>query len=350
MSVRNVIYLPLLATLAAFTLAPTTATAAQQRYGARPPTELWRNFPLRPPAAATTDRTRTSPSREKIQSRRQSDSTNATRTWLWIVFGVALTSCVAAVVFFLSQVLYEGGVMDRFLSKKRAAGKDEPERREDSPTEGKVDTAARVASYLGTGSGPDSPPEIAQPPQTPPDLDRVAGHVGSVLHAAEEAAALIQEEARQDAERVLGDAQKEASERADAARKYAGSTRADAERLRSEAEDWSAQMRDAAERDAADRRAEAESEARSILSAAERQVEALGKERERRQQSLRTDISLAEDRLRQLVSALREVATRLDMLLSASSDRQDDADVATERENTLVDAIAPSRQREEATT
>jgi cell division septum initiation protein DivIVA len=348
MSVRNLIYLPLLATLAALTLVPTSATAAEQRHRARPPTELWRNFPLRQPEVATAQ-TRTNPSREKVQSPRQSDSTNATTTWLWIVFGVALTSCVAAVVFFLSQVLYQGGVMDRFLSKKRATDNDDPERREDS-AEDKVDTAARVTRYLGTGSGPDSPPEIAQRPQTPPDLDRVVGHVGSVLHAAEEAAALIQEEARQDAERVLGDAQKEASERADAARKYAGNTRADAERLRSEAEDWSAQMRDAAERDAADRRAEAESEARSILSAAERQVEALGKERERRQQSLRTDISLAEDRLRQLVSALREVATRLDMLLSASSDRQDDADVATERENTLVDAIAPSREREEATT
>jgi cell division septum initiation protein DivIVA len=350
MSVRNLIYLPLLATLAAWTLAPTSAPAAEQRHGARPPTVLWRNFPLRPPAAVTTDRTRTNPSLEKVESPRQSDSTNATRTWLWIVFGVALTSCVAAVVIFLSKVLYEGGVMDRFLSKKRAAEKDEQERREDSPTEDKVDTAARVASYLGTGSGTDSRPEIAQRPQTPPDLDRVVGHLGSVLQAAEEAAARIQEEARQDAERVLGEAEKEASERADAARKYAGSTRADAERLRSEAEEWSAQTREAAERDAADRRAEAESEARSILSAAERQVEAFGKETERRQQSLRKDISLAEDRLRQLVSGLREIAARLDELLSTSMGGHEEVDLAAGRGDALIEALTPSREREEATT
>jgi cell division septum initiation protein DivIVA len=359
MSVRNIINLLALAALATFNLMPTTATAAPQRLGARPPTVLWRNFPLRPPAA-TTDRPRTTPTREKVQSPRQSprhsDSTSQERTWLWIVLGIALTSCVAAavVVTFLSQVLNQGGVMDRFLSRKHGARKHEEERREGPAAEEKGDTAARVTSYLGTGSTLDSPPEISHRPRTAdlnraPDLNRVVGHVGSVLQAAEEAAARIQEEARQDAERVLGEAQQEASERADAARKHASSSRAEAERLRSEAEEWIAQTRDATERDAADRRADAESEARSILSAAERQVEALGKETERRQQALRTDISLAEDRLRQLVSGLREVAVRLDMLLSTSSDRQDDADLAIEREDALMEAITPPREREEAT-
>jgi len=356
MSVRNIINLLVLATLAAFSVVPTSATAAPQRLGARPPTVLWRSFPLRPPTT-TTDRPRTTPSRERVQSPRRSDSTNPQRTWLWIVLGMALASCVAAavVVTFLSQVLNEGGVMDKFLSKKRDARKNEEERREDTTAEEKGDTAARVTSYLGTGSTLDSSPEIPQRPRTAPDLNRapdlsrVAGHVGSVLQAAEEAAARIQEEARQDAERVLGEAQQEASEHADAARKHASSSRAEAERLRSEAEEWIAQARAAAERDAADRRADAESEARRILSAAESQVEALGKETERRQQALRTDISLAEDRLRQLVSGLREVAARLDTLLSPSSDRQDDADRAEEREDMLMEAITP-REREEATT
>jgi cell division septum initiation protein DivIVA len=350
------INLLVLATLAAFSVVPTSATAAPQRLGARPPIVLWRNFPLRPPTT-TTDRPRTTRSREKVQSPRRSDSTNPQRTWLWIVLGMALASCVAAavVVTFLSQVLNEGGVMDKFLSKKRDARKHEEERR-DTAAEDKGDTAARVTSYLGTGSALESSREIPQRPQAEPglnrapDLNRVVGHVGSVLHAAEEAAARIQEEARQDAERLLGEAQQEASERADAARKHASSSRAEAERLRSEAEEWIAQARAAVERDAADRRADAESEARSILSAAEREVEALGKETERRQQALRTDISLAEHRLRQLVSGLREVAARLDTLLSTSSDPQDDADLALEREDALMEAINPPREREEATT
>jgi cell division septum initiation protein DivIVA len=391
MSGQNVVNIPLLAIFAALTFAPTSAAAAPLRHAGRPPTVLWKSFPLRPhsptgqivevelvttttrastpagthegpqmlwrnfplrPQSATTNQPQTTPSRENVQSPRHSDSTNRARTWLWFVLGMALTVCVAAavVVTFFSQVLYEGGLMDRFrlTSKERGARKDEQERREEPAAEEKGDAATRVASYLG--SAPDSPPETARPLGSAPDLDRVVGHVGSVLHAAEEAAARIQDEARQDAERVLGEAQKEASARAEAARKHAGITRADAERLRSEAEEWSKQTRDAAENDATDRRVEAEAEARSILSAAERQVAAFGKETERRQQALRTDISLAEDRLRQLVSGLRDVAARLDELLSPSMGGQDEVYLAADQEDALTEALAPSREREEATT
>jgi cell division septum initiation protein DivIVA len=241
-----------------------------------------------------------------------------------------------------------GGLMNRFrlTSKKRGATDDKQERRENRDADRKGDAATRVASYLG--SVPAS--EIAERPETAPELDRVGGHVGSVLKAAEEAAASIREEARQEAERVLGEAQEEASARDEAARKHAGMTRADAERLRSEAEEWSKQTRDTAEQEARDRRAAAEAEARSMVSEAERQVAALGKEGERRQQALRTDISLAEDRLRQLVSGLRELAARLDTLVSASPEGRDDVEPEGDRDDALVEAFTQSRAREEATT
>jgi vacuolar-type H+-ATPase subunit E/Vma4 len=363
---RKVVNIPLLAIFASLTFTPISAAAAPLRHAERPPIVLWKSFPLRPhsptgqiakvelvtttprastpartqegpqslwrnfplrPQSATKNQPQTTPRRENIQSPRQSDSTDRARTWLWIVLGMALTLCVAAavVVTLFSQALYEGGLMDRFrlTSKERGARKDEQERREEPAAEEKDDAVTRVASYLG--SVPDSPPATAQSRGTAPDVDRVVGHVGSVLHAAEEAAARIQDEARKDAE-------------------------ADAERLRSEAEEWSKQARDAAENDAASRRAEAEAEARGILSAAGRQAAALGKETERRQQALRTDISLAEDRLRQLVSGLRDLAARLDELLSTSIGGQDEAGLAPDQEDVLTEALTRAREREETTT
>jgi multidrug efflux pump subunit AcrB len=388
---RKFVNIPLLAIFASLTFTPISAAAAPLRHAERPPIVLWKSFPLRPhsptgqiakvelvtttprastpartqegpqslwrnfplrPQSATKNQPQTTPRRENIQSPRQSDSTDRARTWRWIVLGMALTLCVAAavVVTFFSQALYEGGLMDRFrlTSKERGTRKDEQVRREEPAAEEKSDAVTRVASYLG--SAPDSPPATAQSRGTAPDVDRVVGHVGSVLHAAEEAAARIQDEARKDAERVLDKAQKEASERAVAARKDAGITRVDAERLRSEAEAWSKQTRDAAEKDAAARRAEAEAEARGLLSAAQRQAATLDKETERRRQALRTDISLAEDRLRQLVSGLRDLAARLDELLSTSIGGQDEAGLAPNQEDVLTEALTRAREREETTT
>ena len=175
----------------------------------------------------------------------------------------------------------------------------------------------------------------------------VGSHISSVLSAAEDAAARIHEEARRDAERVRQQAQKEAAARAEAAREDADATRVEAERLRSEAEEWSKQARTAAETYSADRRAHAEAEARKIVSAAERQAASLGEEAERRQHALKMDISLAEDRLRQLSTGLNDLAARLDNLLTAPSPAETrDLPPA---EPTLIEALGPSREAEEAT-
>jgi hypothetical protein len=81
-----------------------------------------------------------------------------------------------------------------------------------------------------------------------------------------------------------------------------------------------------------------------------RKATALGKETVRRQQALRKDISLAEDRLRQLVTGLRDVAARLDELVSTSIDGEDEVGLVTDQEDVLTEALTPSREREEATT
>jgi hypothetical protein len=186
-----------------------------------------------------------------------------------------------------------------------------------------------------------TPPEQAH---TPGPFD-VGSHVGAVLSAAEEAAARIHEEARRDAERLRQQAQKEAAARSEAAREDADATRAEAERLRSEAEEWSKQARTAAEAFATDRRAEAEAEARRIVSAAERQATSFSEEAERRQQALKMDVSLAEDRLRQLSTGLHDLAARLDNLLTPAGETRD----RVPTEQTIVDVLGPSRNAKEAT-
>src|SRR5207237_581683 len=103
---------------------------------------------------------------------------------------------------------------------------------------------------------------------------------------------------------------------------------------------------EAAEDYASDRRASAEAEAREILSAAELQAASLSKDVEQRHQTLQMDISLAEDRLRQLATGLRDLAERLDDLLAAPLEgRGEDLSEA----ESLIDALGPSHETEEAT-
>ena len=232
-------------------------------------------------------------------------------------------------------------------SRDRNANKKDEEERE-AMTDENLDTGARVASYLGTAA--DRPPESERMPPLGSDFDRLGGHVSSVLAAAEEAAVLIQEEARQEAERVREQAENEATARAEATREDADATRAEAKRVRSETEEWTKQTRTAAEKYAADRRSEAEAEARTILTAAELQAAAFGKDAERRQQTLKMDISLAEDRLRQLASGLHDLAARLDKLLSKPFAEAEQREPTARENDSLIDALGPSQETEEIAT
>jgi hypothetical protein len=168
------------------------------------------------------------------------------------------------------------------------------------------------------------------------------------LSAATAAAVRIAEEARREAERVRDLAHNEATERLETAREAADATEAQAERLRSEAEEWSQNTRTAAENSAAERRAEAEAEARDILAAAEREAASSSENAELRQQALQMDISLAEDRLRQLAAGLHELAGRLDTLLSTPLHGRQGV-LAVADDESLIDALGPSLETEKAT-
>jgi hypothetical protein len=190
---------------------------------------------------------------------------------------------------------------------------------------------------------PESPRPATAGAEHKPDFGRLGTHVGAVLGAAEEAAARIQQEARADVRRVREKAEQEAAELVDAARRDSDVTKAQAEQIRAEAKEWADRARSEAEAYAADTRVQAEANAAEIVARAERQAIAERQDGERRQQALHLDISHAENRLRDLVTALHGLAERLDGVLSAPGSREGDAE-------TLEEALAPSARAEELNT
>jgi cell division septum initiation protein DivIVA len=230
---------------------------------------------------------------------------------------VLLSAVVVAAAAFQSFSRQRGGHMARFTRIREG---------QDGGTE------ARESSDHPPRSADPSPPSAVDEKQG--DFERLGTHVGTVLSAAEEAAARIKQEAQLEAKRVREHADTEAGARVMAARDEAEATKAEVERLRAEAAEWANQARAAAEAYSADRRAEAEAEGAKIVATAERQGVALRQEAERRRQALELDISLAESRLRELVSGLHDLAERLDKLLSTPAVTEDDS---------LIDALAPAQ-------
>jgi hypothetical protein len=236
------------------------------------------------------------------------------------------------------------------LSRGDRNANDESQQEEEVPAGHENDTAERVMGYLSTGgaASPDSGSGASAATEDESIFDRLGEYVSSVLSAAKAAAVRIEEEARREAERVRDLAHNEATERLETAREAADATEAQAERLRSEAEEWSQNTRTAAENSAAERRAEAEAEARDILAAAEREAASSSENAELRQQALQMDISLAEDRLRQLAAGLHELAGRLDTLLSTPLHGRQGV-LAVADDESLIDALGPSLETEKAT-
>jgi cell division septum initiation protein DivIVA len=191
-----------------------------------------------------------------------------------------------------------------------------PEDRDETASEG--GSAAFGDQNASAGSDP------APAAEHKSALDRFGAHVSSVLGAATEAAVRIQEEAREEAE----------------------STRAEAQQVRADTEEWADRTRAEADAYAADRRTEAQAEARAIVEEAERKAESVSDDAERRRQALITDLSLAEGRLRQLATGLREVAGRLDELLESPPGSE--TVVSEVDDGSLVEALLPLRDGEEA--
>jgi hypothetical protein len=342
---RATLILVLLAGGGTLSHAQPSTSWADNSQTAHTPTQLWKTFPLRQ---------QTTPRRESQPRSQPRGHHDRSRNWLWLLIAttVALSATATAVVSFLTHTRQRGGHIDRFRpAQESRKANDESQQGQEPLAEREQDTGAEpVIGYLSPAeaSSPDSGSETSVVTEDEAVFDRLGEHVSSVLSAAKAAAVRIQEEARQEAEHVRDLAHKDATERLEAAREDADATRAEAERLRSEAEDWSKQTRAAEENSAADRRAQAEAEASDILSAAEREAASFSENAQRRQQALKMDISLAEDRLRQLAAGLHELAGRLDTLLSTPPHRQQGV-LATADDDSLIDALGPTRETKDAT-
>jgi hypothetical protein len=232
--------------------------------------------------------------------------------------------------------------MERFrFSGERGRGEDAVDDGTDPPAEARseedLDARHRVAQYLGSSpSGGDATEK----------LDRIGVHVSSVLRAAEEAAERIESEARQEAGALLDQARREATSKTEDAQQRADATIEEAARMRREAEQWASQTREAAETYSSDRRGEAEAEATEIIRQAEQEATEAAEGQERRRQALKLDISLAEERLRQLADGLYELAGRLEELLPPRLDNGGEAG----EPGSLVEALSPNRDDESSPT
>jgi hypothetical protein len=334
--------LVLLAGGGALSQAQPSTSAADDPQTAHTPTLLWKNFPLRQQTAPRSE------SRVRSQPHGRRDRS---RSWLWVLIAttVALSATASAVASFVRHSRRRRRHMDRFRLARgdREANDESPQEQEPI---GELERGAeRVMGYL-SASEASSPDSGYLPGVTAHESgsERFGEYAGSVLSAAKAAAVRIEEEARHEAKRVRDLAHKKATEQLDAARVEANTTRAEAERLRLEAENWNKQTRMAAESSAAGRRATADAAANDTRSAAEREAASFSENTQRRRQALEMDISLAEDRLRQLATGIRELAGGLDALLSTPVHGQQGA-VALTDENSRVDAPGPAREAAEAT-
>lgn len=188
--------------------------------------------------------------------------------------------------------------------------------------------AARVANYVGSGSGDDSTVRAAREPRSVAgddassvaresgDYAKVGEHVASVLEAARSAAAKIRQEARDDARDVVERARKLADETVAEAHREASEANAAAERTRAESEAAAAQVRERADHDAADVRSAAQKEGAEIVARAEADARERTLEAHTRMVNLGKSISRAEERVVQLVAGLRDTASRLESVIT----------------------------------
>lgn len=161
------------------------------------------------------------------------------------------------------------------------------------------------------------------------DYGKLGEHVTSVLEAANQAAATIREEARRTAQEIAERAQREASTWLEKTRAETEELSHDASRLRIEAEEESREMKERANAYATEKRREADRQASAFIAGAKREASDFTKAAQERGAALAKNIELSEQRLRQLVGGLRDLAVRLEELLQAAPVESEAAAVET---------------------
>lgn len=163
------------------------------------------------------------------------------------------------------------------------------------------------------------------------DYASLGSHVASVLEAANAAGARLHEEAAADAARILNEAQRAADAKITEASAEASKMVEEARRLQSDAEEAAVR-----------RREDADAEAAKILELAAEVATRQHSEMVARKEALDKSVDLAEQRLQHFSSGLRELADRLEDVLSAETP-QDRTDPAGE---TLEEALKESVRNE----
>jgi F0F1-type ATP synthase membrane subunit b/b' len=148
------------------------------------------------------------------------------------------------------------------------------------------------------------------------DYGNIGEHVASVLESARAAAERIREDAREDARRVGERAQKDAADVVERARREAEEAENEAQRIRAEADAAATEQLQAADRYAAEVRAASEKEAAAVVMRAKEQAQEHTRDAQTRSVDLDNNIKRAEERLSQVVGGLRDVAGRLEGLIT----------------------------------
>jgi cell division septum initiation protein DivIVA len=156
-------------------------------------------------------------------------------------------------------------------------------------------------------------------------------HVATVLATAREAAEKIQGDAQREATQVIERAKAEAEQTLAQAREKAAELEAETAEKRSAAFAAAEDVRTRADAYAEKKQQQADEATAEAIARAERQARERARAAEERQQVLDSHVERTEERLRKLVTGLRELAGRLDVLVGSDA---------------LVELVEPVRESE----
>lgn len=214
-----------------------------------------------------------------------------------------------------------------------------------------VPTVARLSDYTvhpdssetWAGEAAQLGAQEAEAVELPADYGKLGEHVTSVLEAANEAASKIREEARTAAQEIAEHAQREAGTWLERARAETEELSHEASRLRIEAEEESREMKERANAYATEKRREADRQATAFLARAKREASDYTRAAQERSATLAKNVELSEQRLRQLVGGLRDLAIRLEELLQGSPASTDESrGEAHETEESIEESLRRS--------
>jgi hypothetical protein len=183
----------------------------------------------------------------------------------------------------------------------------------DGKNPAEVPAISRLSDYT---AHPDEPETwVNQEAELAADYGKLGAHVTSVLEAANEAAAKIRDEARVTAKEIAERAQREGASWLEKARADTDELSREANRLRVDAEEESRELKERANAYATEKRREADRQASALVSQAKRDASEQTRAAQERSAALAKNVDLSEQRLRQLVSGLRDLAERLEEIL-----------------------------------